>query len=450
VTTSRTVHVVGAGLAGLSCALRLAEAGERVVCYEATSHAGGRCRSYFDATLDRWIDNGNHLLLSSNGAALSYLDAIGARDTLTGPGAPVFPFFDLSTRQRWTLRLNRGRMPWWVLSPARRIPGTRVGEYAALLKLARAPAKATVTQVINPSGALYRRLLEPLVVAVLNTEAENASAALVGRMVIETFGKGGSACVPLIAARGLSFSLVEPAVERLQALGATFHFTHRLRALASDGGRVTALHFLQQTVPVGADDAVVLALPPQGALSLLPDIEGPTEHRAILNAHFRLPRAGLWTGEAPFLGLVGGTAQWVFFRDDIASATTSAADPIIDKPAEEIAALIWPEIAAVLGLSPAPIPPYRVVKEKLATIAQTPAAVALRPGTRTRLANLLLAGDWTDTGLPATIEGAIRSGYKAADEALSTRPSTRRATPQKDAPADLHAGRTSVKERASA
>ncbi len=420
-SAQRTVHVVGAGLAGLSCALRLGEAGERVVVYEATTHAGGRCRSYFDAALDRWVDNGNHLLLSGNSAALAFLDAIGARDTMTGPGAPVFPFLELPTRERWTLRFNRGRLPWWVLWPRRRVPGTRLGEYAALVRLVHAPAAATVGAMLPGDGRLFRRLIEPLVVAVLNTEPAHASAALVGRMIAETLGRGGRACVPLIAARGLSFSFVDPAVAHLESIGVTFGFTQRLRGLDIDRGRVAALRFGGQALALGPRDLVVLALPPHGTLSLLPGLRGPTAHRAILNAHFRLPRPGLWTGPAPFVGLIGGTAHWVFFRDDVASATTSAADAIINRPAEEIAALVWPEIAAVLDLPDRPLPPFRIVKEKLATIAQTPEAVALRPGTRTTIANLLLAGDWTDTGLPATIEGAIRSGYKAADAALSMR-----------------------------
>ncbi|MBX6321800.1 MAG: FAD-dependent oxidoreductase [Rhodospirillaceae bacterium] len=429
-SAQRTIHVVGAGLAGLSCALRLAEAGERVALYEATSHAGGRCRSYFDSTLDRWVDNGNHLLLAGNGAALGYLAAIGARDTLTGPDAPVFPFFDLTTRERWTLHLNRGRLPWWVLSPRRRVPGARLGEYAALVRLARAPATATVGEVLAGGGPLFRRFLEPLVVAVLNTQPAQASAALVGRMIGETFGRGGRACVPLIAARGLSFSFVDPAVARLESLGVSIGFTQRLRGLEVEGGRVSVLRFAQHAVTLGPRDLVVLALPPHGTLSLLPGLRGPTVHSAILNAHFRLPRPGLWTGRAPFVGLIGGNAHWVFFREDVASATTSAADALIDRSAEEIAALVWPEIAAVLDLPAGPTPPFRIIKEKLATIAQTPEAVALRPGTRTTLGNLLLAGDWTDTGLPATIEGAIRSGYKAADTALSMRLGAPRRAPR--------------------
>src|SRR5262249_49903849 len=100
---TRTVHIVGAGVAGLAAAGRLARRGARVVLHESAGHAGGRCRSYHDAQLDMTIDNGNHLLLSGNHATLAYLEAIGAAYRLPPPPAAAFPFIDLKTRERWTL-----------------------------------------------------------------------------------------------------------------------------------------------------------------------------------------------------------------------------------------------------------------------------------------------------------------------------------------------------------
>ena len=118
----RTVHIIGAGLAGLSAAVRLIGHAARVHLYEATTQAGGRCRSYHDLTIGMTIDNGNHLLLSGNRAALSYLDAIGARHLLTGPGEASVPFIDLKSDERWTLLANDGFVPWWIFHPGRRVP----------------------------------------------------------------------------------------------------------------------------------------------------------------------------------------------------------------------------------------------------------------------------------------------------------------------------------------
>src|SRR5450631_4874119 len=105
----RSIHIIGAGLAGLASAVRLTTQGLRVAVYEATNQAGGRCRSYLDPALGMVIDNGNHLVLSGNRAALGYLDTIGARDRLVGPPVASFPFIDLSTGERWTIRANDGR-----------------------------------------------------------------------------------------------------------------------------------------------------------------------------------------------------------------------------------------------------------------------------------------------------------------------------------------------------
>jgi uncharacterized protein with NAD-binding domain and iron-sulfur cluster len=98
----------------------------------------------------------------------------------------------------------------------------------------------------------------------------------------------------------------------------------------------------------------------------------------------------------------------------VLSATVSAADALAAEPAPAVAARVWQDAASALGMSGKPLPPFRVVKERRATFLQTPEALALRPGPRTRWSNLVLAGDWTDTGLPATIEGAILSGNRAA------------------------------------
>jgi squalene-associated FAD-dependent desaturase len=406
----RTVHVVGAGLAGLAAAVRLATRGIAVVVHEAAGTAGGRCRSYHDPLLDMTIDNGNHLLLSGNHAALSYLDTIGSKRGLAGPPAADFAFMDLASGERWTLRVNTGRLPWWIFDRSRRVPGTTASDYLSFARLLYAPREKTVCAAVDCVGPLYERLARPLWLAALNTDPREASAALAGAVLRETLAAGGKACRPLIARDGLGPVFIEPALRFLGEHDAKVVFGHRLRTLGLAHDRVATLDFGEDRVASGDDD-VILAVPPVVAAALVPDLETPSQFRAIVNAHFRLkPPAGL----APIIGVVNGTIEWLFAFPDRLSVTISAADRFLDVPREALAQKLWQDVAIVAGL-PMGLPPWQIVRERRATFAATPGENAKRPGATTAWSNLWLAGDWTKTGLPATIEGAIRSGNQAAD-----------------------------------
>jgi hydroxysqualene dehydroxylase len=406
-----STHIIGAGLAGLSAAVALTQAGHAVTVLESGPAAGGRCRSYFDRELGLRVDNGNHLLLSGNRAAFAYLDTIGARDTMVMPKQPLFRFIDLATGERWDVRPNVGWVPWWVLSRGRRVPGTHLADYLALQKLARVATDATVATSMS-GGPLYDRLIEPLAIAALNTPPDVALARMLGSVMRETLLRGGSACFPAVPREGLSESLIDPAVAWLRDHGGEVVFGRRVTSLLIVGDRVAGLETTDGAMPV---ERVVLAVPPWVATDLLPDVTGPTEFQAILNIHFRVDAD---RGPTGFIGLIGGTAEWAFVKRGHVSVTISAANRMVDESADAIAAAVWPDVRAALKLHD-PMPAWRVVKERRATFAATAEQEKLRPGARTRLANLVLAGDWTATGLPATIEGAIRSGRTAADMLLA-------------------------------
>jgi squalene-associated FAD-dependent desaturase len=356
------------------------------------------------------IDNGNHLLLSGNHAALDYLRNVGAEDRLVGPAHAEFSFVDLASNERWTLRFNDGRLPWWIFSASRRVPGTGVLDYLPLVRLLKAPPGKAVGEVINCDGVAYKRLVEPLLLAALNIDPPHGAARLASAVIRETLGRGGNACRPLIAREGLGATLIEPALSHLKQSGAVLRLEHQLRSLRLADDRVEALDFGSETIALDADDAVILAVPPYAAAALVKDLEVPTEFRAIVNAHFRIsPPADM----PPILGVLNGTVEWIFAFPGRVSVTISAGDRLIDGARDVLAKTIWSEVASATGLPP-DLPPWQIVRERRATFAATPAQDAKRPGAATRWRNLALAGDWTDTGLPATIEGAIRSGNRAA------------------------------------
>src|SRR5580693_3084316 len=222
-----TVHIIGAGLAGLSAGLKLTQRGRSVVVHEATAFAGGRCRSYHDAAVGMTIDNGNHLLLSGNHAALDYLRGIGAEGRLVGPQHAEFSFVDLTSNERWTLRFNDGRLPFWIFDAKRRVPGTRVFDYLPLLRLLNAPPGKTVGEVIACDGVLYKRLVEPLLLAALNIDPPQGAARLASAVIRETLAQGGRACRPLIARDGLGAALIEPALANLKQRGAMVRLEHQ-------------------------------------------------------------------------------------------------------------------------------------------------------------------------------------------------------------------------------
>jgi len=415
---SRTdVHVFGAGLAGLSAALELADQGARVRLYEAAPFAGGRCRSFEDPVLGRTIDNGGHVVLSSNAATFAFLDRIGARDRLDGIVPAQFPFFDIATGESWSIRPNGGPLPWWIMSPGRRVPRTRPADYVEAVQLYFADDQARVIERLDPRGPLYEALWVPLATAVLNTDPREAAARPLATMLAATFGKGEAACRPYLAARGLSHSFVDPAIAALADRGVAIETGQALSEIDFERGQAVAIRVGEERIWLGGA-CIVLALPPHAVARLLPDLDLPLDMAPIVNAHYRLDTPAKLPGGQRLLGLVGGTAQWLIANNDVLSVTVSAADALVDRPGDALAALLWRDCAAVLDRPALPLPPCRLIKERRATLRLTPAQEKRRPGSATATQNVYLAGDWTQTGLPPTIESAIRSGSRAAHSVL--------------------------------
>ncbi|MBR2124569.1 MAG: hydroxysqualene dehydroxylase HpnE [Acetobacter sp.] len=426
-----TLHIIGGGMAGLAAAVDAVGTCKHIVLHEAGSVCGGRARSYDDKHLGCRIDNGNHLFLSANKAIFRYLNLIGAVETLTGPKTPLFPFIDVLEDVRWTLSLSRGKLPWWLFQSHRRVPDMRLLELRSLYKLLVATRNTTVAECLLP-GTFSQRLLMPFSISALNTSCETGSAALLGAVVRESLFQGGNACIPWFVREGLSETFVTPALAYLRYMQAEIRLQSRITRIdvsqeSPPHQRVTALHTTHGAIPLTQDDQVILAVTAPVAQNLLgehiPHFTTPTDFESILNLHFRLDTPPVPLGSLArcgFIGVIGGIAEWIFLRDSVISVTVSAANRFSDDNLEHLVHRIWYDVRracdSVLSY-PLPLDPpaQRVVWEKRATFAATPLQNHLRPGPTTLLTNLVIAGDWTSTELPATVEGAMRSGMKAVE-----------------------------------
>jgi squalene-associated FAD-dependent desaturase len=394
---SGTLHIVGAGLAGLAAGIAAAKVGTRVVLHEAAGHAGGRCRSFRDERLDRVIDNGSHLVLGANRATLAYAAAIGGLEAMQA-APPRFPFMDMASGARWMVTPNR-------------LPAG-LGEILSALGLPWVSERQTVAERLGRSRSFVRLWL-PMCEAILNTSPDEASARMFAWTMRKALLGGTAALIPWTFPLGLSAALVAPALATLGSFGAEIRFRRRLLAVAPD-----ALTFDDGTQPLAPEDRVILALPPWAVEGILPGYGEIMPTRPIVNAHFRLDRPPVLPGESHFLGLVNATGHWLFTRGDVLSVTVSAAGALADRPNDDIAALLWAEASRALGQTAGPVPPARIMKERRATLAHDFATIGRRPGPLTPYPAIILAGDWIASPWPCTIEAAISSGLNAARLAL--------------------------------
>ncbi len=417
------VHVVGGGLAGLSAALAALDGGHAVTLYEASPHLGGRCRSYHDAKLGRLIDNGTHALAGANPAALALLDRLGHRGDWVTADEDVLRIADLC-EDKTRDRLRHVAPPTLrTLLPGRGGPAGHgnlarpgLSDLAGLARTLGGPDR-TVASLFRAT-AFYRDVIDPLTIAALNTPSGEASSRLLAAVLRAGLrgGCGAAPLMPLIARRGLGPDLVDPLADAIRAKGGTIRQGVRVEAMARGNDRATRLETQDGPIALASDDRVCLAVPAQLCGRLMPESVGAVDvaPSPIVNAHFVLDRPVADTRPHMF-AVLGGASQWIAIRGDLVSTTVSAADALNAADRETVFETLWSEArraCACLGQALPERPmAWRVVKERWATLRQVPKLG--RPGAGTALANVALAGDWTATGLPFTIEGAIRSGQTA-------------------------------------
>jgi squalene-associated FAD-dependent desaturase len=438
--------VVGAGFAGLSAGVRLAKRGARVLVLEARSRLGGRATAFTDRETGELVDNGQHVLAGAYVETLAFLRDIGAMDRVRIQPRLAVAMIDRAGRQTRLecpalpppLDLVAGLIEWDALGWRDRIAALGM---AGPLRIARRALRAgstavaaspgeTVAQWLDRNGQtprLREMLWDPLALAALNQPAEIAAAPLFARVLAEMFGEPGAAAL-VLPTRPLHEMYAEPARAFIEAHGGAVRTGAAARIELAGGTAIT----VRTAGETWTSAAVISAVP---WFALQETLSGETAALAdVLDAAGRMGPSPIVTvnmwfdrpllGE-PFVGLPGRIMQWAFDKrlvlGDSAShlsLVSSGADEVVRRTNGELIALAHGELLeAIPEARAARLCRATVIREPRATFSLAPGQPP-RPPTITPIRNLFLAGDWIDTGLPATIESAVRSGHAAAECAL--------------------------------
>ena len=358
--------------------------------------------------MGRVIDNGTHALLGANGAAFDFLGEIGSDKGFVPAASHGLPFRDIETGESWGLDVA-GFGAFALMKAAHTNKGLLNMSWRTVM--AAMGSNASVHEAYAGAGPVYHRLIGPLCTALMNAPPKETEVRAFLR-VMRTLALGGRDAIrPFVARDNLALDLIDPAIAAIQRLGGEVRFHDPLLGIEPRDGTLTTARFRSGTAALSSNDALVLALPPW-ALDMLPAaIPVPAfTARAVLCAHYAAPPGLEFPDSARMMGITNGPAQWLALTESILSVTVSAAEPLMDRDAEEIAQILWREVCAALERRGTSLPPCRVIKERRAT-----ADVAGRFGPRSQYRNLFFAGGWTDGRYPDTIETAVASGARTAE-----------------------------------
>jgi len=444
------VIVIGAGFAGLAAATALAEAGTRVLVVEARPRLGGRATAFADRVTGELVDNGQHVLFGCYTETLAFLRRIGAAQNVRRQSSLTVPFLDRSGR-RSVLHCPPWPPPWHLLAAVLRWEAMPFVDRLSVLRLAgplraarrelkqngtvrgAVKAGATVSQWLRDhrqAEALTAWLWEPLAVAALNQSPDEAAAEPFVRVLAEMFGPDAAAAAILLPTLPLDRMYAEPARAFIEQHGGEIRTNATARICATDdavvgievrGERMSAAKVIC-SVPWSAMRTVFAGSVPRPLARLVADAAA-VESKPIVTVNLWYDRPVM---DDPFVGLPGRAMQWVFDKRltfgasaSHLSLVASGADALSGERADDLVRDAAHEIEAALpGARGARLLRGTSVREKHATFSLAPGQPP-RPSTTTPVRGLYLAGDWIDTGLPGTIESAVRSGHLAARTANS-------------------------------
>jgi squalene-associated FAD-dependent desaturase len=419
--------IIGGGFAGLSAAAYLSSRGKKVELIEASQKLGGRAYSFTDKTNNTVIDNGQHILMGCYRETIDFFRLIGAEENLVFQDRLevnfVLPHYHVvplrSASRLYPLNLTAGLLSYKAISAGERL---LLLKFFLMLPLYSDNdlRKMTVYEWLHQEHQnenIIKAFWEILTVGALNTSIYKASAMVLKDILFEIFFRGNKASTIVLPGKGLTESYCNHAKEYIESRGGKISTGEQANKLLTEDSRIRTIITNRRVLK--NFNSVIAAVPFHGLKRFTPAeniISDPgLRYSSILNVHIWLKVNRL---KEKFYGLVDSQIHWIFNHGTHLTIVRSDADNLMEKSREEIFEIVKKELFRYFFIEGEDIKDYRIIKEKRATFIPSNDILNKRPGAVTNLSNLFLAGDWTDTDLPSTIESAVKSGRMAAEHLL--------------------------------
>lgn len=419
--------IIGGGISGLTAAAYLSSKQVKVSLFESSPKLGGRTYSFFDEQNKTTLDNGQHILMGCYKDTLAFLDLINAKENLSYQKNLRIEFLKEGSANL-ALDANKFIYPINLLSALmlfnalgkqdklRLLGFLTVLPFASKKKL----EKQTVAEWLNgtnQSKKLIKNFWEIICIGALNSGINKASALIFYKILIEIFFKGNFASTIVLPKYGLSESLIDPARNFVERNGGEVVLSGKVELLNLKGNKIFSVMSCDQQYT--DFDFVISAIPVYALEKIIDlknlDIENQFEFSTILNINLWIDKLEL---KEKFYGFLDSPLHWIFVKDKHFNIVISDANYLADREQDEIYKMVITELSRFFPIIKNDVKAFKIIKEKRATFIPDNRSEKLRPKCETRINNLFLAGDWTDTGLPATIEGAVKSGRIAAEKVL--------------------------------
>lgn len=420
--------IIGGGLAGLSAASILSAKKNNVKLIESSPKLGGRTYSLRDKETGTELDNGQHIMMGCYKETLQFLKLVGAENNFDYQKKLFLKFIDRNKHQ-FEINASSSFYPLNLLKAILNFDvftsNDKISFIILLLKLPllskNSLKRITVSEWLekeNQTENSIKNFWEILCVGALNTNLKKASAFVFYEVLEQIFYKGNFASTIILPKTGLSESIINPASQFLVKNGGEVILSEIIKEVVIKNQKVVALK--SENKIYNDFDFVIFAIPPYALVKIIPkctlNVHLEFEYSTILNIHIWLKENNL---NEKFYGLLDSTLHWIFVKEKHINIVISDANYLADKSKEDIYDLVEEELLQFTAITRSDILKYTIIKEKRATFIPTIKTLNMRPDCKTSIKNLFLAGDWTNTGLPSTIESAVKSGRIAADSILS-------------------------------